>query len=352
MAAAESRRGLFAERSEVNEAHLNRLFDPRGALADPFVGWFVLGIAALLGLGYAVTLALSAAGKISAARRRELLLRLHSWAVIVPALLLPLLLGAFWMILGLMILSLFCMGEFARLTGQFRNLRVGLWTVVSIALIYFAIFDKWYDLFGASQVIGVILIAAGGLYVDQPKGYLQRVSLGVVSFLFFGVSFGHVAYICNDTHFRPILLLFFGAVELNDVFGYVFGNLFGKRKLCPNTSPGKTWAGSLGAMAATSLLVLALGPFVFTGVLASPFHLLTLGLTLSVSGQLGDLVMSSVKRDIGVKDTGTVIPGHGGLLDRFDSLLLAGPAFFHYVNYFQGVGTEAPDRLFALVAGG
>jgi len=141
-----------------------------------------------------------------------------------------------------------------------------------------------------------------------------------------------------------MLLLFFLAVELNDVFGYVFGNLFGKRKLCPNTSPGKTWAGSIGAVASTSLLVLALGPFVFSGPLASPLSLLTLGLMLSVSGQLGDLVMSSVKRDIGVKDTGHVIPGHGGLLDRFDSILLAGPAFYHYVNYFRGIGAGEPEQ--------
>jgi phosphatidate cytidylyltransferase len=328
-----------------------RLLDPRGAFHDPFVGWFVAGVVILLGVGYGVTFVLGATGKIGAAQRRELLLRLHSWAVIIPVLLVPLLLGAFWMILGLLVLSVCCYREFARLTGQFRNFRVSIWTVASIGLVYFAVLDKWNDLFGASQVLGVVFIAAGGLYVDQPKGYLQRVSLGIFAFLFFGVGFGHVAYLCNDQDFRPIVLLFFLAVELNDVFGYVFGNLFGKRKLCPNTSPGKTWAGSLGAVAATSLLVLGLGRFVFAGQLAEPFHLLVLGLTISVSGQLGDLLMSSVKRDIGVKDTGTVIPGHGGLLDRFDSLLLAGPAFYHYVNFFHGIGTQEPDRLFAALTG-
>jgi len=336
----------------MSDTSWTRLLDPRGAFADPFVGWFVAGVVGLLGAAYGVTFALSLSGKISAARQREILLRLHSWAVLIPIMLLPLLLGAFWMILGMLLLSVFCYREFARLTGQFRNFRVSLWTVASIGLVYFAVLDKWNGLFAASQVLGVVFIAAGGLYVDQPKGYLQRVSLGVFAFLFFGVSFGHVAYLCNDLEFRPILLLFFLAVEMNDVFGYLFGNLFGNRKLCPNTSPGKTWAGSLGAIAATSLLVLGLGPFVFSGMLASPFHLLVLGLTVSVSGQLGDLVMSSVKRDIGVKDTGTAIPGHGGLLDRFDSLLLAGPAFYHYVNFFHGIGTEEPDRLFTLVTGG
>jgi phosphatidate cytidylyltransferase len=328
----------------MNPAALTRLFDPRGAFADPFVGCFVVGILTLLGIAYAATFALHAAGRTSGAQHQELVLRLHSWAVMIPVLLVPVLLGAFWIILGLFVLSLFCYREFARLTGQFRNFRVSLWTVGAMALVYFAVLDKWSGLFAASQVLGMVLIAAGGLFIDQPKGYLQRVALGVVSFLFFGVSFGHVAGLGNDPDYRSLLLFFFLAVELNDVFGYVFGNLFGKRKLCPNTSPGKTWAGSIGAVAATSLLVVALGPFVFPGPLASPFSLLTLGLMLSVSGQLGDLVMSSVKRDIGVKDTGHVIPGHGGLLDRFDSLLLAGPAYYHYVNYFHGIGGSEPER--------
>lgn len=332
----------------MSEESWTRLFDPRGAFADPFVAGVGWGVILLLALGYGLTLGLAAAGRIRPDRRRELLLRLHSWAVIIPVMLVPLLLGAVWTILGLLVLSVFCYREFARLTGQFRNFRVSMWTVLGIFLVYFAVLDKWYDFFGASQMLGVVLIAAAGLYVDQPKGYIQRVALGVFCFLLFGVSFGHVAYLANDAHFRPILLLFFLSVELNDVFGYLFGNLFGKRKLCPNTSPGKTWAGSLGALAGTSLLILGLGPLVFSGEIASPMHLITLGLVVSVSGQLGDLVMSSVKRDIGVKDTGNIIPGHGGLLDRFDSLLLAGPAFFHYVNYFRGIGMEEGDRLFAL----
>ncbi len=79
--------------------------------------------------------------------------------------------------------------------------------------------------------------------------------------------------------------------------------------------------------------------------LDSPVLLVGLGVIVSVAGQAGDLMLSSIKRDLGIKDMGTVIPGHGGLLDRFNSLLLVAPAVFHYVNYYVGFGLDQPTRL-------
>jgi phosphatidate cytidylyltransferase len=138
------------------------------------------------------------------------------------------------------------------------------------------------------------------------------------------------------------------AVELNDVFAYISGKLFGHRKLAPHTSPGKTVGGALGALILTTTLVAALGQFVFAGSpIDVPVRLITLGVLVSVAGQLGDLMVSSIKRDIGVKDMGVAIPGHGGFLDRFDSLLLVAPAVFHYVGYFRGFGLDQPIRIFS-----
>jgi phosphatidate cytidylyltransferase len=135
-------------------------------------------------------------------------------------------------------------------------------------------------------------------------------------------------------------------VELNDVFAYIVGKSLGRRKLCPNTSPNKTIGGALGALVLTTFLAALLAHYIFAGTpLDQWMWLLLLGLIVSLAGQLGDLMLSSIKRDLGIKDMGALIPGHGGLLDRFDSLLLVAPAVFHYVGFFVGFGLDQPKRI-------
>src|SRR5262249_46596535 len=171
----------------------------------------------------------------------------------------------------------------------------------------------------------------------------QRVALGVLGFTLFGSALGHLGYMANDTNYRPIMLLVVVAVEANDVFAYLAGKTLGRRKLAPNTSPNKTLGGALGAIVLTTLLVEGIGHFVFEGTIVdNPLILMTLGVIISVVGQLGDLMLSSIKRDVGIKDMGTLLPGHGGMLDRFDSLILVAPAVFHYVGYLIGFGLHQP----------
>jgi phosphatidate cytidylyltransferase len=116
--------------------------------------------------------------------------------------------------------------------------------------------------------------------------------------------------------------------------------------LAPNTSPNKTLAGSIGALLLTTALVAVVGRAIFRGGdLGEWPSLLLLGALLSIAGQMGDLTLSSIKRDLGIKDMGSVIPGHGGVLDRANSLLLSAPAVFHYVGYFRGFGLDQPTRI-------
>ena len=123
-------------------------------------------------------------------------------------------------------------------------------------------------------------------------------------------------------------------MELNDVAAYTFGKLFGRHPLRSNISPKKTWEGSLGALAVSMALPWVLR-FSFPDFTTR--ELILTGLIVGVTGQLGDLSMSVIKRDLGIKDMGALIRGHGGILDRIDSLIYVTPLFFHMVGWFHGL---------------
>ena len=119
-------------------------------------------------------------------------------------------------------------------------------------------------------------------------------------------------------------------VWVNDSGAYIGGSLFGRHKMWPRHSPGKTWEGTTFGVLVTLLLAVFVGPCMVSSV--AWYHWLVLGLICSVIDTLGDLVESMLKRSVGVKDSGNIMPGHGGFLDRFDSLLIIMPFVFAYVT--------------------
>lgn len=317
------------------------------AFEHPAVAGITIFMVALLAVTPVVFEALQRMGKLTPALRKELYARYFSWLALVPLMLVPILLGRLWTVAAFGLLSLFAYREFARATGFFRHRLLSATVVLGILLMIAATADHWYGFFVALPSLVVSLLVIVAVLADEPKGYLQRVAIAIFSFLLFGVCLGHVSYFANDRNAGPILLLILLCVELNDVFAFCCGKFFGRRKLAPHTSPGKTWGGAVGAFVLTTALFAGIGSSVFAGTpLAAPVHLVTMGALLAFTGQLGDLVISSVKRDLGIKDMGATIPGHGGLLDRFDSLLFVGPALFHYIGYFVGVGLDQPARVF------
>jgi phosphatidate cytidylyltransferase len=331
----------------MNELTFERLFGWRHAFDEPATAWIVGGIVAVLAAASILVSALAAARWLSAGTQIELRRRLLSWWIMAPLIVGPVLLGGFWTILAVAVLSLLCYREFARATGLFRERLVSVLVALAILLLTFASLDHWYDFFMALGPLGVISIAGVTVVADEPRGYIQRAALGVFAFLFFGVSLAHLGYFANDAGYRPIVLLLLVAVELNDVFAYLCGRLFGRAKLMPQTSPNKTWAGAIGAVVLTTGLLLVAGPSVFRGTAVNHTqHFVMLGVLISVAGQLGDLMLSAIKRDVGIKDFAATIPGHGGLLDRFDSLVLVAPAVFHYIGYLHGIGLYSQSRIF------
>lgn len=131
---------------------------------------------------------------------------------------------------------------------------------------------------------------------------------------------------------REALLLLFLAlvVQLSDVFQYTWGKLVGRHPIAPRVSPNKTWEGFVGGAACATLV----GTALYWATPFSPLEAAAMSLAMVLVGFLGGLVMAAIKRDRGVKDYGTLLPGHGGVLDRIDSLTFAAPVFFHLTRYF------------------
>lgn len=324
----------------------DRLWNYNAAFAHPVVLWLTILVLSALAAAVLGIVLLNISGRSNPALRRELWLRTVSWSILAPALVLPILAGAFWTILTIAIIALWCNREYARATGLFREKLVSATCALGIVMTYFAVFDHWYGFFVALIPLSVVTIAAISIPLDQPQGYVQRTGLAVLGFLLFGVALGHLAYMANDSGYRPIILMVLVAVSLNDIFAFIVGKVMGGRKLLSHTSPNKTISGAIGALVLTATFVTIVSGSVFAGtVLEGLHHRIAMGVGISVLGQLGDLMLSSIKRDIGIKDMGTTIPGHGGVLDRFNSVLLVAPAMFHYVGYYIGFGLREPVRI-------
>jgi phosphatidate cytidylyltransferase len=332
----------------VNDPIWQRLFGFRHAFDNRVTLVLTVTAVVLLLLAPLLIFVTTRLAKTAPEKRKELWDRYRSWIWLALCIVIPILAGAFWTIVAVGALSLLCYREYARITGLFRERTISFIVVVGILLITFAELDNWYRLFVALFPLTVALIAIGGLIPDQPKGYIQRVGLGVLGFALFGSALGNLGYVANDWNYRPILLLVIFSVELNDIFAYICGHLLGHRKFVPNTSPNKTVGGALGAIVLTTPLVAVIAHFIWAKTAFDTLLcLFGLGIIVSVVGQFGDLMLSAIKRDLGIKDTARLIPGHGGLLDRFDSLILVAPAVFNYVGYFVGFGSGQPERIFS-----
>ncbi len=262
------------------------------------------------------------------------------WLVMVPLVLLALFLGRAASIVFFTLVSLFGFKEFARATGLYRDwamtcvVYLGILAVAIVSLVSDPGNGRtgWYGLFAILPAYVMAAILLVPIVRNRVQGQLQTISLALLGFTYIGWMFGHVAFLANSERAYGYLLYLIFAVELNDVAAFTCGKLFGRHPLRSNISPKKTWEGSLGALA-VSLALPWLMRFSFPHF--STLELVLTGLIVGIAGQLGDLSISVIKRDLGIKDTGAVLKGHGGILDRIDSLIYVAPLFFHMVRWFN-----------------
>jgi phosphatidate cytidylyltransferase len=266
----------------------------------------------------------------------------RSWLVMIFVLLSAILLGRIAFILLLTLLAIFALKEFARATGLYRDWWMTGAVYLAIAALGASCLARspftgamgWYGLFMALPVFAIALFLLIPIARDRTAGQLQIMALAVMGFIYIGWMFLHLAFLANSSHPYGYLLYLIVAVELNDVAAFTAGRLLGRAKrhpLRPRISPNKTWEGAIGALCISLAL-----PWIFRFSFPQfgPTQLILTGLIVGIGGQMGDLCISVIKRDVAIKDMGALIPGHGGVLDRIDSLIFTAPLFLHMVRYF------------------
>jgi len=299
---------------------------------------YLVVITGILGLAGLILLVMTLFGRDVASIWRTY----RGWLIMIPLVLGAVFLGRTAVIAGVALLAIVGFKEYARATGVYEDW--GLTGLVYFGIVLLAVasfitdprldYPGWYGLFMSlpAYVVGAILLVP--ILRNRAKGQLQKVALAIVGFIYFGWMFSHLGFLANSQYAYGYVLYLVLAVEINDIAAFTCGKLFGKHKLRENISPNKTVEGSVGAIFVSLIVPFALW---FSFPHFEPVHLIIIGLVVGVGGQLGDLVISYIKRDIGIKDMGAVIEGHGGILDRVDSMIFVAPIFFHVVRWMYGI---------------
>ena len=237
------------------------------------------------------------------------------------------------------LLSFLALREYITLVPTRRgDHRTLFWSFFVITpLQYFLIGIDWYGLFAILiPAFAFVFIPARIALAGDTEHFLERAAKIQFGLMICAYCLSHApallilkipAYEGHDS----VLLLYLVLVDqMSDVLQYVWGKLFGRHKIAPSVSPNKTWEGFIGGVATATLL----GAFLSWATPFTRWQAAGMSFAITIMGFLGGLVMSAIKRDAGVKDFGAVIEGHGGILDRIDSLCFAAPVFFHFVRYF------------------
>ena len=264
--------------------------------------------------------------------------RIRAWWAMVVVFAIAVWTGGLGSIVLFALMSLLALREFVTLAPTRReDHRTLLWAFfVLTPLQYYLIAIRWYGLFAIMiPVYAFVLVAVSSVIAGRTDRFLERTATihwGLMVCLYC-VSHAPALLMLEVPGYRTnakLLVFLVLVAQISDVLQYVFGKLFGKRPIAPHISPNKTWEGFVGGVAAAS----AIGTAIWWATPFSPLVALAMSLAITLSGFAGGLVMSAVKRDRGVKDYGALIAGHGGMLDRIDSLCFAAPVFFHLTRYF------------------
>ncbi len=302
--------------------------------------WLLGGIVGLLALSSTITFFLKrrAAGTPNAVVA-NLEARVNAWWVMVAIFGVALATGGLGSVILFGLMSFFALREFITLTPtRPADHRTLFWAFFIVTpLQYYLVATHWYGLFSILiPVYAFIFVPTRSALAGDSEHFLERTAKIQWALMVCVFCVSHVPALLMlqipgyEGQNAKLLLFFVLVVQISDVLQYVWGKLFGRHKIAPAISPSKTVEGFIGGVLSASAIGSALW-------WATPFNWWQAGLfslLLTLMGFCGGLVMSAIKRDRGVKDYGTLIEGHGGVMDRIDSLCFAAPVFFHLVRYY------------------
>lgn len=265
--------------------------------------------------------------------------RINAWWVMVVLIGLAIWSGFTGTVILFAVLSFFALREFITLMPTTRgDHRALVWSFFLVTpLQYWLVWTRWYGLFALLiPVYAFLLLPARSARQGDTERYLERTAKIQWALMICTFCLSHVPAIMILTipgyEGRNSTLLFYYllVVQISDVLQYVWGKLAGRHKIAPVVSPNKTVEGFIGGVLSSVGIGVLLHGFTPFGI----WQAAAISLVITLMGFAGGLVMSAIKRDRGVKDFGTIISGHGGVLDRLDSICYSAPIFFHLVRYF------------------
>jgi phosphatidate cytidylyltransferase len=269
----------------------------------------------------------------------EIGMRIRSWWVMVSIFTLAMLLSRVVSLFFFAFISFLALKEYLSIIPTRRaDRKVLFWAYMAIPFQYCWAGFEWYGMFIVFIPVYVFLFfPLCMVIIGETQDFLRSAGTlhwGLMTMVF---SISHVAFLLvlpqsgnPGTGGAGLLLYLVFLTQSNDVSQFLWGKSFGKRRIVPTVSPNKTWEGFLGGVGTTTVLAVLL-----SGIL-TPLSIpmaISAGILISISGFVGDVTISAFKRDIGVKDSGNLLPGHGGILDRIDSLTYTAPLFFHFIYY-------------------
>lgn len=305
--------------------------------------WLSFGVAGVLIVATVIGQLLARrAGQEPSAVIVNLNQRIFAWWVMIGLIAAAFLCGKAGVILLFAFASFAALREFLTLTPTRLGDHWALLAVFTIALPvqYYLIWIEWYGLYSIFiPVYGFLFLSIIAVIGGDTTRFLERIAFVQWGLMICVFCVSHVpALLTLDIPGyagKQLLLIAFLVIVVqgSDVLQYVFGKLLGKRKVAPSLSPSKTWEGLIGG----SLSATALGAMLWWITPFSPLQAGLIAFIICMMGFLGGLVMSAIKRDRGVKDWGRMIEGHGGMLDRLDSVIFAAPIMFHVTRYWFSV---------------